>query len=79
MGVPAVVFHKGGLAHYSVDVKEDKYYVATLQRYDGKPSAEPPVEVSFLKEGRHCTGSTTNQELMDDLYETVKNRLAFRD
>ena len=35
MGVPAVVFHKGGLAHYQVSINENGDFTAILQRYDG--------------------------------------------
>lgn len=78
MSLTAVVFHKGGLAHYNVSMASDGKFMAQLNRYDGKPSQEPPRLISFEREGKHCTGTTTNQELMDGLYDAIKNRLAHK-
>jgi hypothetical protein len=72
MDVRAVVLHKGALAHYAVRTDGEKHYEAHLVRYKGAPEDEPPQEIAFDKAGRHCTGSTEEQDLMDDICNAVQ-------
>lgn len=72
MDVTAVVLHKGALAHYSVHTDGDEHYEAHLIRYKGAPENEPPQDLEFSKAGRHCTGSTAEQDLMDDIRDAVQ-------
>lgn len=72
MVTQAAVLYKGALAHYRVRKEVDRGFTAQLLYYKGRPSDAPPKEVEFVKDGRHCTGNTNEQELIDDLYETVK-------
>jgi len=67
----AAVLYKGALAYYRVKKDEDGF-TAQLLHYKGHINNTPPKEIFFIKDGRHCTGNTEEQELMDDLYETVK-------
>jgi hypothetical protein len=71
MKITAVVLHKGSLAHYTVSEKRDGSFEARLLRYGGKDEDAPPGQVWFVKDGRHCTGSTKDQELMDELCAAV--------
>jgi hypothetical protein len=72
MMTKAAVLYKGALAQYRVKKEEDGSFVAQLLAYKGLFDKMPPKQLHFMKEGRHCTGDTEEQELMDDLYETVK-------
>lgn len=72
MEVTAVVLHKGALAHYTVHTNSDERYEAHLVRYKGAPENEPPQDIEFSKRGRHCTGSTEEQDLMDDICNAVQ-------
>lgn len=72
MDVKAVVLHKGALAHYTVHTEGDEHYEAHLIRYKGAPENEPPHDFEFRKAGRHCTGSTDEQDLMDDICNAVQ-------
>ena len=72
MDVTAVVLHKGALAHYAVHGERDEVYEAHLLRYSGSQENKPPQDIAFSKEGRHCTGSTAEQDLMDDIYNAVE-------
>jgi len=71
MDVTTVVLHKGALAHYVVH-SEDRRFEAHLIRYSGARENEPPHDIAFQKAGRHCTGSTEEQDLMDDLCYAVE-------
>jgi hypothetical protein len=75
MKVTAVVLHKGALAHYNVTTDEHEYFEAHLLRYKGALENEPPLDIAFQKEGRHCTGSTKEQDLMDDLCDAVEAKV----
>lgn len=72
MVTQAAVLFRGALAQYRVRKVEDGSFTAQLMYYKGRSSDAPPKEITFVKDGRHCTGNTGEQELMDDLYETVK-------
>ena len=72
MDMTAVVIHKGALAHYSVHTDGEEHYEAHLVRYKGAPENEPPQDIEFDKAGRHCTGSTEEQDLMDDICNAVQ-------
>ena len=74
MVTKAAVIYKGALAQYRVIKEEEGGFTAQLLFYKGNMNNTPPKEVHFVKDGRHCTGDTCDQELMDDLYETVKTR-----
>ena len=71
MKITAVVLHQGLLAHYRVSEKENGSFEARLLRYSGKEEDAPPQSIWFVKDGRHCSGNTTNQELMDELCAAV--------
>lgn len=75
MEVTAVVLHKGALAYYTVAKENGELYIAHLVRYGGDTRNKPPKHLHFVEEGRHCTGTANNQELMDDLCYTVKQQL----
>lgn len=72
MKTTAVVLHKGSLAHYTVSEQEDGSFEARLLRYSGKEWEAPPPWIRFVKDGRHCTGTTGEQELMDELCAAVQ-------
>lgn len=72
MNKTAVVLHKGALAHYTVRSEDEEHYEAHLVRYTGAPENEPPQDIEFSKTGRHCTGSTEEQDLMDDICNAVQ-------
>lgn len=72
MKITAVVLHKGSLAHYTVSQREDGSFEARLLRYGGTGKEAPPRAIWFVKDGRHCTGNTTDQELMDELCAAVQ-------
>lgn len=72
MKITAVVLHKGSLAHYTVSEKEDGSFEARLLRYSGAGKDAPPPAIWFVKDGRHCTGNTTEGELMDELCAAVQ-------
>ena len=72
MVTQAAVLYKGALALYRVRKEERGGFKAQLLSYKGHLNDTPPRELHFIKDGRHCTGNTGEQELMDDLYETVK-------
>jgi len=75
MEITAVVLHKGALAHYTVEKGVDALYFAHLVRYGGDVRNKPPKHLHFREEGQHCSGNTSNQDLMDDLCYTVKQKL----
>jgi len=75
MEVTAVVLHKGALAHYSVGKDVDELYTARLITYGGAACNKPPKHLHFIEQGRHCSGDTNNQELIDDLWYTAKQKL----
>lgn len=72
MEITAVVLHKGSLAHYTVSQKSDGTYEAHLLRYGGNRQDKPPKGLGFVKDGRHCTGNTQEEELMDELCAAIK-------
>lgn len=72
MATQAAVLYKNALAHYKVEKEADGGFTANLLYYKGRAADAPPKELYFVKDGRHCTGNTCEQELVDDLYETVK-------
>lgn len=72
METTAVVLHNGSLAHYTVSQREDGSFEARLLRYSGKGKDAPPRAIRFVKDGRHCTGTTSYQELMDELCAAVQ-------
>lgn len=72
MRITAVVLHKGLLAHYTVSEREGGSFEARLLRYGGNQWDAPPERIWFVKDGRHCTGNTANQEIMDELCAAVK-------
>lgn len=72
MDKTAVVLHKGALAHYAVHSEDEEHFEAHLIRYKGAPENEPPHDLEFRKKGRHCTGSTGEQDLMDDICNAVQ-------
>lgn len=72
MKITAVVLHKGSLAHYTVSERGDGIYEAHLLRYGGDQQDAPPRSLNFAKDGRHCTGTTREQELMDELCAAVE-------
>ncbi|RPD49182.1 hypothetical protein [Paracnuella aquatica] len=69
-----VVLFKNALAHYHVVQSGALGYEASLLRYGGSAENVPPIDVRFVKEGRHCTGSTEEADLMDDLYDAVQRK-----
>jgi hypothetical protein len=76
MEVTAVVLHKGALARYVVAEKGGDRFVAHLLLYSGDPASSPPKHVDLEKTGRHCVGSATDVELMDDIYYAAKAEMA---
>jgi hypothetical protein len=72
MDTTAVVLHRGALAHYAVHTDGDERYEAHLIRYKGAPENEPPHDIEFRKAGRHCTGNTGEQDLLDDICYAVQ-------
>ena len=72
MRITAVVLHQGSLAHYTVSEREDGSFEARLLKYSGDRKDTPPQAIRFVKDGRHCTGNTSHQELMDELCAAVQ-------
>jgi hypothetical protein len=70
-----VVLYQKALAHYTVAVREDRTFLASLIKYKGSKQNEPPHLIWFKKQGRHCIGDIDDQELMDDLYHAVQSRM----
>lgn len=70
-----VVLYQKALAHYTVAVREDGTYWASLTKYKGSRQSGPPHRIWFKKQGRHCIGDIDDQELMDDLYHAVQSRM----
>jgi hypothetical protein len=79
MEVTVVVIYRQALAHYTVAVKNETLYEAGLLKYGGSSHDLPPPRIRFLKQGRHCTGDTDEQDLMDDLYHAVQVALTTND
>jgi hypothetical protein len=72
MEITAVVLHKGALAHYAVHSEQRANFEAHLLQYNGALENEPPHDIVLQKAGRHCTGSTEEQDLMDDICNAVE-------
>jgi|GEM_PF-1323311 len=75
MNVTVVVLYRKALAHYTVTVKEDGSFEAGLLKYGGHSCDAPPQQIRFRKEGRHCTGSSEDEGLMDELCYAVQLEL----
>jgi hypothetical protein len=74
MKTTAVVIHNGSLAYYSVSQERDGNYVADLLKFNGEEGNGPPGQINFVKKGRHCTGDSDNENLMDELYSATESR-----
>ena len=74
--ITAVILYKGTLAHYAVTCGTDGRFEAVLLKYNGKPENEPPKSVAFEKHGRHCSGESGEQDLMDDLCDAAKDKFS---
>lgn len=72
MKITAVVLHNGSLAPYTVSQRGKGSFEALLLRYGGEGKEAPPRTIRFVKNGRHCTGTTSQQELMDELCAAVE-------
>ena len=75
MQANVVVLHRKALAHYRVQESMEQGYEANLLKYCGGSHDLPPANVSFTIQGRHCSGDTVEQDLMDDLYNAIKTAL----
>jgi hypothetical protein len=75
MELAVVVLYQRALAHYTVAVREDGTYLASLLKYKDSLQYEPPRQIWFKKQGRHCIGDIDDQELMDDLYHAVQSKM----
>lgn len=75
MEVKVVVLYRKALAHYNVAEKETGWFEASLLNYSGNSNDLPPPRLKFIKDGRHCSGNTEEQDLMDDLYDAVQRKL----
>lgn len=74
MTVTVAVLYKGALAKHTVSTTGEQRYEAYLLNYNGKKQDSPPQQVQFEKEGRHCSGDTGEQELMDELCYAVQEK-----
>jgi len=72
MQTTVVVFHRGGLARYLVNIGADGMYEASLMRYDGKPLFAPPPRLTF-SENIPAKGEA-HAALMEELFRIVKKR-----
>jgi hypothetical protein len=79
MELTVVVLYCGALAYYAVTIGHNNAYEAGLLKYCGSSHDLPPPKLSFKIEGRHCQGSTDEQDLMDDLYFAVQRKLQQED
>jgi hypothetical protein len=79
MGHTVVVLYRGALAYYAVTIVHNDAYEAGLLKYCGSSHDLPPSKLSFKIEGRHCQGSTHEQDLMDDLYFAALRKLQQED
>ncbi|HEX6333135.1 MAG TPA: hypothetical protein VFZ78_02850 [Flavisolibacter sp.] len=71
--ITAVIFYKGGLAHYFVGLTGSDIFCADLKRYDGKPANEPPIQVFFSRQGE-CFTPEMPRELFSELFKVVQRR-----
>lgn len=74
MEVTAVVLHEGALAHYDVSIENGGRCDARLLSYNGNSSQSPPEQISLKKEGRHWLGTSTDQQLSDDLGYAIESK-----
>jgi hypothetical protein len=74
MEIDVAVLYRGSLAHYLVDRDDVQVYSANLISYSGD-GEKPPGFVQFEKEGRGYAGNTPDQNLMEDLYVAVYDRI----
>jgi hypothetical protein len=67
MEFTSVVLYDGGLAHYNVSALNGSAFYAYLLLYTGDEQNPPPKRFEGIKTGRHWTGNTDRQDLLDDL------------
>jgi hypothetical protein len=72
MKYTVVVLHRKALAHYTVTVGDNGWYEGHLLKYGGSSHDLPPPKLRFTCEGRHCSGNTDEQDLLDDLYHAIQ-------
>ncbi len=75
MRLTVVVLYRRALAHYAITTGHNNAYEAGLLKYCGSSHNLPPPKISFKMEGRHCQGTTDEQDLMDDLYYAMQLEL----
>lgn len=76
MEVEVAVLYRGVIAKYRIRKGAEETCQARLVSYNGPADEAPDAVVDFRKEGRHCSGSTEEQELMDDLYAAIATKPA---
>ena len=72
MEVTAAVLYNGALAHYDVQLRDERECIAKLSSYNGNPLQTPPREIKIRKEGRHWVSSETGGPLADDIGYAVE-------
>ena len=75
MEVSVVVLFKGALAHYRVQVKGRKEYLAELTTYKGLAENQPPHQILLRKQGRQWMSETADHQLSDDLGYAVEQKI----
>jgi hypothetical protein len=75
MEVTAAVLYGGSLAHYDVEVRDDRECIAQLSSYNGKASEKPPQQIKIKKEGRHWVSADASGALPDDLGYAVELKM----
>ena len=74
MELVSVGLYEGHLASYSVKSSDDIHFVATLIRFKGNNSLQPPAEVELLRKGRNWW-SNADKELMTFLVHDIASQL----
>ena len=74
MELVSVGLYGGHLASYSVKSSDGVHFIATLIRFKGNSSRQPPAEVDLLRKGRNWW-SNADKELMAFLVHDIASQL----
>lgn len=72
MEIKALVLHKNAYALYVIGKECEGVFTATLKRYDGNQTQQPPPVITLTKSVRAWKGSTELQGLVDELGEVIE-------
>lgn len=77
MELVSVGLYGGHLASYRIKSSDEVHFVATLIRFKGNSSLQPPAEVELLRKGRNWW-SNADKELMTFLVHDIASQLKKR-